>query len=86
MMPPPQVTPWADTLDVSVDVDIAAQVHVDTAQDFTPTAGTYRMTLYGPGTVHVMGLPPGIDHYVRLVSIDGGDMSAPSDPVQTTAL
>lgn len=85
-MPPPQVTPWADTLDVGVDADIAAQVHVDTAQDFTPTSATYRKALYGPGTVHILGLPPGVDHYVRLVSLDGTDVSAPSEPVQTIAL
>ena len=85
-MPPPRVTPWFNTLDVAVDVDIAAEVHAGTVQDFTPTAATHRGTLYGPGTLHVLGLPAGIDHYVRLVSLDGGDMSAPSEPVQTTAL
>lgn len=86
MMPPPRVTPWSNTLDVGVDVDIAAEVHVGTVLDFVPAADTFRVVLYGPGTVHVTGLPSGVDLYVRLVSLDGEDVSAPSAPVQTTAL
>lgn len=86
MMPPPRVGPWFSALEVGLGVDLAAEVHVSTVNDFTPSAATHRMTLFGPGTVHVLGLAPGIDYYVRLVSIDGTEMSDVSLPVQTVDL
>jgi hypothetical protein len=86
MMPPPTATPWLDVLDVGINLDIAAQVHVGTVLEFTPTADTFQMMLYGPGTVHVPGLPTGVDLYVRLVSLDGQDVSDSPLPVQLTAL
>jgi hypothetical protein len=82
MMPPPWVVPWGDTLDVGIDIDIAAEVHVNTYFDFGPTEGSHYGTLYGPGFIHVEGLPTNVDLYARLVSIDGEDRSECTLPVQ----
>jgi len=86
MMPTPTATPWFNVLDVGVTVDIAAQVHVADVLEFTPSADTYRGLLHGPGTVHITDQPTGVDLYVRLTSLDGGDASDSPLPVQLTAL
>lgn len=84
MIPPPRAAPWSDTLEVSVDADVAAEVHVGLSWDFAPGADTYQGMLYGPGTFHVIGTPTGVDLYARLVAPGGEDMSGTSGPVQTT--
>jgi hypothetical protein len=81
---PPRVTPWSDTIDVTVDAEIAVEVHLGTDPDFVPSSATYQGTLYAPGTLHVTGAAPGIDHYARLASLGREEVSDPSEPVQTT--
>jgi len=85
-MPTPRVAPWFNTLEVGVNVDVAAEVHVGLTPDFASGADTYQGVLYGPGTFHVIGTPTGVDLYGRLVAPGGGDASASVGPVQTTAL
>ena len=85
-MSTPQVFGWANTLEVGITENIAADVHVGLTADFTPGADTYQGILYGPGTFHVIGTPTGVDLYAQLVAPGGGDMSASVGPVQTTAL
>lgn len=84
-MTPPRVSPWSNTLEVTVNVDIGAEVHVGMSQDFTPGLDTYRGMLYGPGTFHVIGTPTGVDLYARLVG-PTRDVSEAVGPVQTVAL
>ena len=87
VMPPPRVRPWFNTLDVSVDVDVAVEVHVGTEEGFTPTVDTFKTVLYGPGLVHVTDMPPEIDYYVRFVAPgDDSDISETSIPVRTIPL
>lgn len=84
-MTPPQVWPWFNTLEVAVNVDIGAEVHVGVSHDFTPGPDTYRGVLLGPGAFHVIGTPTGVDLYARLVG-PAGDVSEAVGPVQTLAL
>jgi hypothetical protein len=86
MMPPPTAVQWHNALEVGITIDIGAQVHVSTASEFTPSETTYQMMLYGPGWVHVLGLPTGVDLYVRLTSVNGQDVSDSPPPVQLIAL
>lgn len=81
----PRVIPWGDTIDVWTGDNTAVEVHLGDSIGFTPSVDTYQGVLYGPGTMHVTGATPGVDHYVRFTSLGGGGWSDTSDPVQVTA-
>jgi hypothetical protein len=82
----PTVSTWFRTMDITWDGLGSAgeamppdfdhvEVHVSLANNFTPIAegepgSTFVTRLYGPGTWNVTGLPHGVGHFARFVSVD----------------
>jgi hypothetical protein len=87
----PVVTEYLGTVRISWDgkdhqgnsmvADFAkVEVHVGLESNFTPSADTYRDTLFGPSSTVVTNLLYNVGYFVRLVAYDiAGNVSAPSE-------